>query len=85
MDAKTNLLRLGRQLRELRQHRGLTQAALARRAGITRLSLIAAEQGRGSVRMQAFAQLAAAMTAELQVVPSRLPTLDEVREIFRAD
>ncbi|EQD33424.1 XRE family transcriptional regulator [mine drainage metagenome] len=85
MDAKTNLFRLGRQLRELRQHRGLTQAALARRAGITRLSLIAIEQGRGTVRMQAFAQLAAAMTAELQVVPSRLPTLDEVREIFRAD
>lgn len=85
MDAETNLLRLGRQLRELRQHRGLTQVELARRAGITRLSLIAIEQGRGSVRMQAFAQLAAAMTAELQVVASRLPTLDEVREIFRAD
>lgn len=49
MDYSLITLRLGEQLRQRRLNRGLTQAALASLAGITRLKVIAIEKGDLSV------------------------------------
>ena len=41
MDENSRLQNVGQRLREMRQNRGLTQLALAQRAGVTRLKVIA--------------------------------------------
>lgn len=82
MDSGTLLYRLGKALREMRQRRGLTQAALAGRAGLPRLKVIQAEKGEASVSIGAYARLASALGAEFTVIPARRPTLDEVRELI---
>lgn len=82
MDSLTLLARLGSALRELRLQRGLTQAALAARAGLPRLKVIQVEKGDGSVSIGAYAQIASALGAEFTALPARRPTLDEVRELM---
>jgi transcriptional regulator with XRE-family HTH domain len=82
MDAVTLLARFGSAMRRLRQQRGLTQAALAARAGIPRLKVIQVEKGDSSVSIGAYAQIASALGAEFTLLPAKRPTLDEVRELM---
>lgn len=82
MDALLLLSRLGDQIRQQRKHRGLSQAALAQRAGLTRQKLIEIEQGADSVGAGYYARAIAALGSELHVVPARMPTLEELKDIF---
>lgn len=82
MDAATLLARFGSAMRQLRRQRGLTQAALAMRAGVPRLKVIQMERGDSSVSIGAYAQIASALGAEFTLLPARRPTLDEVRELM---
>ncbi|HBZ92256.1 MULTISPECIES: helix-turn-helix transcriptional regulator [unclassified Pseudomonas] len=82
MDYALITLRLGDQLRQRRLNRGLTQAALASLAGITRQKVIAIEKGDLTVGMTAYARALAALDAELEVVPAAMPTLDEIQGVF---
>lgn len=82
MDYSLITQRLGEQLRQRRLHRGLTQAALASLAGITRQKVIAIERGDFRVGMIAYARVLAALDAELDVVPAAMPTLDEIHGVF---
>lgn len=78
MDYSLITQRLGQQLRHRRLNRGLTQAALASLACLTRQKVIAIEKGDLSVGMMAYARVLAALDAELNVVPAVMPTLDEI-------
>jgi transcriptional regulator with XRE-family HTH domain len=82
MDYSLITLRLGEQLRQRRLNRGLTQAALASLASITRQKVIAIEKGDLSVGMVAYARVLAALDCELSVVPAAMPTLDEIHGVF---
>jgi transcriptional regulator with XRE-family HTH domain len=74
--------RLGKQLRQRRLNRGLTQAGLAALAGITRQKVIAIEKGDLSVGMLAYARVLGALDCELSVIPATMPTLDEIQGVF---
>lgn len=78
MDSETLLSRLGADLRSARTTRGLTQAELARRAGLPRLKIIQAERGEASVSIGAYASIAVALGQALTLSVARRPTLDEV-------
>lgn len=80
MDQSFHLQQLGQALKVLRANRGLTQEALARSAGVTRLKVIAMEAGRSSVSMESYARLARALGAELSLSPRTRPTLDELKD-----
>ncbi|WP_422910417.1 helix-turn-helix domain-containing protein [Pseudomonas sp. MAC6] len=82
MDYSLITQRLGQQLRQRRLNRGLTQAALASLACLSRQKIIAIEKGDLSVGMMAYARVLAALDAELTVVPAVIPTLDEIHGIF---
>ncbi len=82
MDYSFITQRLGQQLRQRRLNRGLTQAALASLACLTRQKVIAIEKGDLSVGMMAYARVLAALDAELTVVPAVMPTLDEIHGVF---
>ncbi len=82
MDTQTLLSRFGKAVREARQRRGLTQADLARLAGLPRLKVIQIEKGEASVSIGAYASVSAALGMEFTLVPARRPTLDEVRELL---
>ncbi len=82
MDYSLITQRLGQQLRQRRLNRGLTQAALASLACLTRQKIIAIEKGDLSVGMMAYARVLAALDCELSVVPAVMPTLDEIHGIF---
>lgn len=82
MDYSLITLRLGEQLRRRRLNRGLTQAALASLAGLTRQKVIAIEKGDPSVGMLAYARVLAALDCEFSVVPAAMPTLDEIHGVF---
>ncbi len=82
MDHSLITQRLGQQLRQRRLNRGLTQAALASLAGLTRQKIIAIEKGDLSVGMLAYARALAALDAEFNVVPAVMPTLDEIHAVF---
>lgn len=82
MDYSLLITRLGIQLREKRINRGLTQAQLADLAGLTRYKVIAVEKGTLSVGMIAYARVLAALDCELSVVPARMPTLEEIGDLF---
>lgn len=83
MDADTILTRLGAQLRSQRLERGLTQAEVARRAGLPRLKVLQVEAGRGSASAGAYARVAGALGFELASVPARRPTLDDIGEFLK--
>ncbi len=82
MDYSLITLRLGEQIRQRRLNRGLTQAALASLASLTRQKIIAIEKGDMSVGMLAYARVLAALDCELSVVPAAMPTLDEIHGVF---
>ncbi|MNC58421.1 anaerobic benzoate catabolism transcriptional regulator [compost metagenome] len=82
MDCTLLISRLGRQIRETRIRRGLTQARLGELAGLTRQKVIAVEKGTQSVAMNAYARALSALDCELAVVPAAMPTLEELQELF---
>lgn len=82
MDAPLILVRLGDQIKTMRQRRGLSQAQLASLAGTTRQKVAAIESGDGSVGSLYYGKVLAALGTELQVVPARRPVLDELSEVF---
>ena len=57
---------MGRQLRALREARGVSQAELARRTGSPRTYLIALEQGKHEPALDVLARIAAALDYSLQ-------------------
>ena len=79
------LQRLGTDLRALRQRRGLTQAALAAQAGLTRAKVLQVEKGLASVSAGAYAAVAQALGAQFLLEPYRRPTLEETRSLFAND
>jgi HTH-type transcriptional regulator/antitoxin HipB len=82
MDYELITTRLGKQIRQRRLNRGMTQARLAELARVTRQKVIAIEKGDLSVGMTAYARVLAALNCELTVIPAVLPTLDEIHGIF---
>ncbi|MCX2898676.1 helix-turn-helix transcriptional regulator [Pseudomonas mandelii] len=82
MDYALIIDRLGKQIREKRTNRGLTQADLANLAGLTRQKVIAVEKGTSSVSMIAYARVLGALDCEFSVIPARMPTLDELGDLF---
>lgn len=82
MDHALLISRLGRQIREKRMNRGITQAQLAELAGLTRQKVIAVEKGALSVSMMAYARVLGALECELKVIPAAMPTLEELGERF---
>ncbi|WPP00034.1 helix-turn-helix domain-containing protein [Pseudomonas sp. HR96] len=83
MDPQLIVERLGRQITQMRKHRGMTIMQLAELAGVTRQKLAEIEKGRLTVSMHSYAKVIAAMSSELAIQPARRPTLDELREIFQ--
>ncbi|UVK99466.1 helix-turn-helix transcriptional regulator [Pseudomonas sp. B21-048] len=82
MDYSLLIYRLGKQIREKRMNRGLTQAKLAELAGLTRQKVIAVEKGTLSVSMSAYARVLGALDCEFSVIPAAMPTLEELGELF---
>ena len=80
MDQSFHLQKLGQTFKAMRTNRGLTQEALARLAGVTRLKVIAIEAGRSSVAIESHARLAGALGAELTLLARTRPTLDELKD-----
>ncbi len=82
MGISTLSQRLSRQIREKRLNRGLTQAVLAQLAGLARQKVVAIEKGSLSVAMNAYARVLVALDSESAVIPTDMPTLDEVEGLF---
>ncbi|WP_448106259.1 helix-turn-helix domain-containing protein [Pseudomonas azerbaijanoccidentalis] len=82
MDYSLLVSRLGKQIRDKRVNRGLTQARLAELAGLTRQKVIEVEKGTLSVAMVAYARVLGALDCELAVVPAAMPTLEELGDLF---
>ena len=83
-----DLISIGNQIAERRKTLKLSQAALARKAGISRATLEALENGRaGELGFSKVARLLAALGLELklQAATSHRPTLDELLEEDRDD
>jgi transcriptional regulator with XRE-family HTH domain len=76
---------LATDVRAMRRRRGLTQAELAKRAGLPRAKIIQIEKGEPGVSMGAYAAAAMALGAELALTPLQRPTLEEARELFADD
>lgn len=72
------LIPLGATLRQARSERGLTQAALAERAGIPRLKVIQVEAGDDRVASRYYALVAGALGQRLGLQVARRPTLEEL-------
>jgi transcriptional regulator with XRE-family HTH domain len=83
-----DLITLGRQIAEHRRNLKLSQDALSRKAGVSRATLDAFENGRaGEVGFSKITRLLAALGLELTVgtVSSQRPTLDELMQEDRND
>jgi transcriptional regulator with XRE-family HTH domain len=80
MNQSFHLQKLGQAFKAMRNNRGLTQEAMARLAGVTRLKVIAIEAGRSSVSIESHAKLASALGAELALLARTRPTLDELKD-----
>jgi transcriptional regulator with XRE-family HTH domain len=77
----SDLISIGKQIAESRKKLKLTQSALSRRAGISRATLDALENGRaGELGFSKLTKLLAALGLELklQAAGSNRPTLDEL-------
>lgn len=78
-----DLISVGHQIAERRKTLKLSQAALARKAGVSRATLDALENGRaGEVGFSKLSKLLAALGLEmkLQAAGSHRPTLDELMQ-----
>jgi len=83
-----DLISLGGQIAERRKTLKLNQAALSRKAGISRATLDALENGRaGEMGFSKVTRLLAALGLELtlQTASSQRPTLDELMQEDRDD
>jgi transcriptional regulator with XRE-family HTH domain len=83
-----DLISIGEQIAERRKTLKLSQAALSRKAGISRATLDALENGRArELGFSKIARLLAALGLELtlQTASSRRPTLDELLQENRDD
>jgi transcriptional regulator with XRE-family HTH domain len=84
-----DLSSLGGQIAERRKALKLSQTALARKAGVSRATLDALENGRaGELGFSKIARLLAALGLELKLtaaVGSQRPTLDELMQEDRDD
>jgi transcriptional regulator with XRE-family HTH domain len=83
-----DLTSIGQRIAESRKKLKLTQAALARKAGISRATLEALENGRaGELGFSKLTKLLAALGLELtlQAASSHRPTLDELLKEDRDD
>jgi transcriptional regulator with XRE-family HTH domain len=83
MDIQALMTELGQQIRLLRKRRGLTQAALADRAGMARSKLVLLEQGSGSVAFESYARVAAALDMAIKLEPAQRPTFEELGDHYR--
>ncbi|TSD75497.1 helix-turn-helix domain-containing protein [Pseudomonas sp. KBS0710] len=83
MDASLSTQRLAKQIRAKRLSKGYKQSDLATLAGVTRQKLIEIEQGSMSVSMGAYTRVIGALSSEMALVAARLPTLDELPDIFK--
>ena len=84
-DFESTVVALGAKLKEMRQGRGLRLVDVAAMAGIPRLKVIHIEAGRPGVAIASYARVAAALGAQLQVVPARRPTLEEIESLIGGD
>ena len=66
-EAADRAIRLGRQVREIREARGMSQAELAGRMGVGRSSIARLEAGEVDPKLGTIAQLGRALDAELVV------------------
>jgi len=83
-----DLISIGGQIAERRKTLKLSQAALARKAGVSRATLDALENGRaGELGFSKVTKLLAALGLELtlQTASSQRPTLDELMQEDRDD
>jgi transcriptional regulator with XRE-family HTH domain len=83
-----DLIDVGSEIAKCRRSLKLTQAELARRAGLSRATVDALENGRtGELGFSKVTRLLAALGLELRVQPAsnRRPTLDELIEENRLD
>jgi HTH-type transcriptional regulator / antitoxin HipB len=83
-----DLISTGKQIAEHRKKLKLTQAALARKAGISRATLEALENGRaGELGFSKLTKLLAALGLELklQAAGTHRPTLDQLLQEDRDD
>ena len=83
-----DLISLGNQIAERRKTLKLSQAALARKAGVSRATIDALENGRaGELGFSKLTKLLAAVGLELklQAAGSQRPTLDELMQEDRDD
>lgn len=76
------LTRVGRSLKDLRTHRGLTQQQAAEMARLSREKVVRLEQGRGTIAMKAYVALAHALGAEVTLAPVQRPTMEEVVKVL---
>lgn len=74
--------RIGQSIQAMRKHRGLTKVELAERIGITRQKLSEIEKGSTTVAMSYYCRALNALGCEVEVVPRRMPTLDELDKVF---
>jgi transcriptional regulator with XRE-family HTH domain len=84
----SDLISLGSEIAERRKALKLSQAALARKAGVSRATLEALENGRaGELGFSKLSKLLAAVGLELklQAASSHRPTLDELMQEDRDD
>jgi transcriptional regulator with XRE-family HTH domain len=69
----------GAHLRAARERRGLSQEALAERAGLDRKVIYRTELGQTSPRLDAVVQIAAALSVQPSALLPRMPTGDQTR------
>ncbi|WP_312935777.1 helix-turn-helix domain-containing protein [Pseudomonas sp.] len=74
--------RFGRQITLMRERRGISKVQLARLAGVTRQKIAEVERGQTTVALSYYCLVLSALGCELEVVPSRLPTLEELQDVF---
>jgi len=83
-----DLISIGKEIAESRKKLKLSQAALSRKAGLSRATLDALENGRaGELGFSKLTKLLAALGLELKVqaASSHRPTLDELMQEDRDD
>jgi len=74
--------RLGRSIAAMRERRGLSKVQLARMLGMTRQKVAEIEKGQLTVAFSYYCLMLSALGCELEVIPKRLPTLEELPDIF---
>ena len=82
MQPSPTLIQLGADLKARRRARGWTQAELARRTRLSRALVVRAEQGDPTIAIGSVMKLFGATGADLRADVRRMPTLEEVGELF---